>query len=225
MAGNTIIGKTLGKYEVRSLIGRGGMATVYLGYQADIDRDVAIKVLPPHPGQSTEFIERFQQEARTIARLQHPHILPIFDFGTQNDILFLVMPYFTGGSLKDLIAQGPLAPDRALEILRSVAEAVDYAHRQGIIHRDIKPENILLDKEGYAFLSDFGIAKMLEANTSFTASGGVIGTPAYMAPEQGQGRPNIDGRVDTYALGVVAWEMLSGNQPFQAETPMMVMMQ
>ncbi|MBZ0309288.1 MAG: serine/threonine protein kinase, partial [Anaerolineae bacterium] len=213
----------LGKYEIRSLLGQGGMAAVYLAYQSDIDRDVAVKVLPPHPGQDPQFMERFQQEARTIARLQHPHILPVFDFGVENGILYLVMPYVGGGSLKNLLQGRRLPPQRIIEILTAVAAAVDYAHRQGVIHRDIKPDNILLDKEGHPILTDFGIAKLLESNAQFTASGGFLGTPAYMAPEQGRGVKDIDGRADIYALGVLAFEMLTGRHPYSAETPMMVM--
>lgn len=215
--------KRLGKYEIRSLLGQGGMATVYLAYQSDIDREVAIKVLPPHPGQDPQFMDRFQQEARTIARLQHPHILPVFDFGVENEILYLVMPYVGGGSLKNLMQGRRLPPSRIVEVITDVASAIDYAHRQGVIHRDIKPDNILLDKEGNPILTDFGIAKLLESNVQFTASGGFLGTPAYMAPEQGRGVKDIDGRADIYALGVLAFEMLTGRHPYSAETPMMVM--
>lgn len=220
---NSLVGKRLGKYEIRALLGQGGMATVYVAYQADIDREVAIKVLPPHPGQDPQFMERFQQEARTIARLQHPHILPVFDYGVENEILYLVMPYIGGGSLKELMMELRLPPARIVAIINAIASAIDYAHRQGVIHRDIKPDNILLDKEGNPSLTDFGIAKLLESNLQFTASGGFLGTPAYMAPEQGRGIKDIDGRADIYALGVLAFEMLTGNHPYSAETPMMVM--
>ncbi len=220
---SSLIGKKLGKFEIRSMLGQGGMATVYLAYQADIDRQVAVKVLPPHPGQDPQFMERFQQEARTIARLQHPHILPVFEFGVDNGILFLVMPYVAGGSLKDLMIKARLSPEQVVKIIENIGSAVDYAHRQGIVHRDIKPDNILLDAEGYPTLTDFGIAKMLESNVQFTASGGFLGTPAYMAPEQGRGIKDIDGRADIYALGVLAFEMLTGRHPYSAETPMMVM--
>jgi len=211
----------LSKYEITALIGKGGMATVYKGYQSEIDRYVAIKVLPPHPGQDEQFIERFRLEARTIARLQHPHILPLYDYGTQDDVLYLVMAYMDGGSLNDRIRKnGALPPVEVERLLGQVASALDYAHRQGIIHRDIKPDNILLDREGFALLADFGIVKIIEAGGSgLTVTGGLMGTPAYMSPEQGQGL-SIDQRSDIYSLGVVVYEMLTGKPPYTADTPM-----
>ncbi|PJF25850.1 MAG: hypothetical protein CUN53_10680, partial [Phototrophicales bacterium] len=216
----SLIGRKLGKYEITALIGKGGMATVYKGYQPDIDRYVAIKVLPPHPGQDEQFIERFRLEARTIARLQHPHILPLYDYGSQDDILYLVMALMDGGSLSELIRRrGAMPPSEVETILSPVASALDYAHRQGYIHRDIKPDNILLDREGFAALADFGIVKMLETSSGLTATGGLMGTPAYMSPEQGQGL-EVDSRSDVYSLGVVVFEMLAGKPPYQADTPM-----
>jgi serine/threonine protein kinase len=216
----SLIGRKLGKYEITALIGKGGMATVYKGYQPDIDRYVAIKVLPPHPGQDEQFIERFRLEARTIARLQHPHILPLYDYGSQDDILYLVMALMDGGSLSErLRRRGAMSPAEVEAILNPVASALDYAHRQGYIHRDIKPDNILLDREGFAALADFGIVKMLETGSGLTATGGLMGTPAYMSPEQGQGL-EVDSRSDVYSLGVVVFEMLAGKPPYQADTPM-----
>jgi serine/threonine protein kinase len=208
------------------LLGRGGMATVYQGYQADIDRYVAVKVLPPQPEQDKAFIDRFKLEARTIARLQHPHILPLYDYGDQNGVLYLVTAFATGGSLDDLIKKERLSLTQIERILRQVTTALDYAHRQGIIHRDIKPGNILLDNEGNALLADFGIVKLLTgANTTsgnLTNASSVVGTPAYMAPEQANGLP-VDGRTDIYALGVVTYEMITGRQPFSAETPLQLL--
>jgi serine/threonine protein kinase len=216
----SLIGRKLGKYEITALIGKGGMATVYKGYQPDIERYVAIKVLPPHPGQDEQFIERFRLEARTIARLQHPHILPLYDYGSQDDILYLVMALMDGGSLSErLRRRGAMSPAEVETILNPVASALDYAHRQGFIHRDIKPDNILLDREGFAALADFGIVKMLETGSGLTATGGLMGTPAYMSPEQGQGL-EVDSRSDVYSLGVVVFEMLAGKPPYQADTPM-----
>jgi serine/threonine protein kinase len=206
------------------MIGAGGMATVYKGYRADIDRYVAIKVLPPHPGLDTQFVERFKLEARTIARLQHPHILPLYDYGAEGDILFLVTAYIDGGSLADRIDAGPLRMSETARLLRQAAVALDYAHRQGVIHRDIKPANMLLDKEGNLLLADFGIAR-LSSNEGgkLTATGGLLGTPAYMSPEQARGDDVTPG-TDVYALGVVLYEMLTGKQPYEAETPMKVLL-
>lgn len=220
---SSLVGRTLGNYKIVELLGQGGMATVYKGYREDIDRFVAIKVLPPHPGLDQQFIDRFKLEARTIARLQHPHILPLYDYGVQDDILYLVMAYVEGGSLGDRIDRGKLSPNEAETILRQVSGALDYAHRQGVIHRDIKPDNILLDKEGHALLADFGIVKIAGGGDSrLTVTGGLVGTPAYMAPEQGTGQTDISGSADIYSLGVVVWEMLTAQQPYTAETPMQV---
>lgn len=217
----SLIGRKLGKYEIIDLLGQGGMATVYKGYQADIDRFVAIKVLPPHPAQDEQFVERFEIEARTIARLQHPHILPIYDYNSEGDILYLAMAYVKGGSLTNHIIQGEMDLNEIEKLLNQVASALDYAHRNGVIHRDIKPDNILINEEGFALLTDFGIAKLMEGSTQITATGSIVGTPAYMAPEQGQGFP-VDHTADIYSLGVIVYEMLTGQQPYEADTPIQV---
>lgn len=226
MSSSSLIGRKLGQYEITAMIGRGGMATVYKGYQASVDRYVAIKVLPPHPGLDDMFIRRFRLEAKTIGSLQHPHILPLYDYGdTEDHILYLVMAYIEGGSLDDVIDAGPMPPKRVEKILREVASALDYAHRRGVIHRDIKPANILLDSEGHAVLADFGIVKMMASSSSSSnlTGTGVVGTPAYMAPEQGQGL-DVDGRADIYSLGCVVYEMLTGHQPYSADTPMQLVL-
>jgi serine/threonine-protein kinase len=215
-----LVGRKLGKYKITALLGQGGMATVYKGYQEDIDRNVAIKVLPPHPGLDQQFIERFRLEARTIARLQHPHILPLYDYGVEDDILYLVMAYIEGGSLNKRIGREPMELGEIERILRQVAMALDYAHKQGIIHRDIKPDNILLDGEGNALLADFGIVKIAGGESNLTGTG-MVGTPAYMAPEQGSGE-GITPSADLYSLGIVVYEMLTGKQPFTADTAMQV---
>ena len=221
----SLVGQKLGKYEITELLGQGGMAAVYKGYQRDVDRYVAVKVLPPHPGQDSQFVERFKLEARTIARLQHPHILPLYDYGDENDILYLVMAFAEGGSLSDRIRREPMTLPEIQRVFDQIAGALDYAHRQNVIHRDIKPDNILIDQEGHALLADFGIVKLMEdvGPTMLTATGGLVGTPAYMSPEQAQGLP-IDRRTDIYSLGIVLFEMLSGKQPFTAETPMQVVL-
>src|SRR5690606_20735111 len=167
------------------------------------------------------YITRFQQEARTIARLQHPHIISVYDYGEEDGTLYLVSPLIDGGTLSDRIRKGALSPVETESLLRQIGQALDYAHRNGVIHRDIKPDNVLLDREGNALLTDFGIAKIIEGSTALTATGGLVGTPAYMSPEQGQGLP-VDYRTDLYSLGVVVFEMLTGRQPYDADTPMQV---
>lgn len=221
---SSLVGRKLGTYQIVELLGQGGMATVYKGYREDIDRYVAIKVLPPHPGLDQNFIDRFKLEAKTIARLQHPHILPLYDYGVEDDILYLVMAYVAGGSLSNRIDAGRLMQAEIETLLRQMAGALDYAHRQGVIHRDIKPDNILLDKEGNALLADFGIVKLSEGGQSrLTVTGGLVGTPAYMSPEQGRGE-EVTGSADIYSLGVVIYEMLTGKQPYSADTPMQIVL-
>jgi len=219
----SLVGRTLGKYEIVGLIGQGGMATVYKAYQREIDRHVALKVLPPHPGQDPQYVERFRLEARTVARLQHPHILPLYDYGHQDDILYLVTAYVEGGSLGDRIRYGPMPLTDVDHVLRQVSSALDYAHKNGMIHRDIKPDNILLDKEGNVLLADFGIVKLAESDANLTATGGMIGTPAYMSPEQGQGLP-VSPATDVYSLGVVVFEMITGQQPYTADTGLQIVL-
>ncbi|MDZ4767733.1 MAG: serine/threonine-protein kinase [Chloroflexota bacterium] len=215
----TLIGKKLGKYTVTASLGQGGMATVYVGHQDDIDRDVAIKVLAPHPGQDARFVGRFRQEARTIARLQHPHILPVYDYGDEDNILYLVMAYIRGGTLSERIRRGALNISETDRLIHEIGGALDYAHRQNVVHRDIKPANILLDREGHALLTDFGIAKLMEESSGLTGTGNLVGTPSYMSPEQAQS-VEVDHRSDLYSLAVVAFEMLTGRQPFPGDTAM-----
>ncbi len=224
----SLVGRKLGMYQITELLGQGGMATVYKGYREDIDRYVAVKVLPPHPGLDHQFIDRFRLEARTIARLQHPHILPLYDYGVEDDIIYLVMAYVAGGSLADMMDKGRIPLPEIERVLRQVAGALDYAHRQGVIHRDIKPDNILLDNDGNVLLADFGIVKIVsgessdKTNPALTQTGGLVGTPAYMSPEQGSGLSDITARADQYSLGVVVYEMLTGEPPYTADTPMQV---
>lgn len=214
---SSLIGRKLGQYEVVELLGKGGMATVYKGYQASLDRYVAIKVLPPHPGMDDQFIERFRLEAKTIGSLQNPNILPLYDYGAEDDVLYLVMAYVSGGSLADYL-DGALEPRQIEKWLRGIASGLDFAHRRGIVHRDIKPANILIDSDGHPLLADFGVVKMLASGTNLTGTS-LVGTPAYMSPEQGQGL-EIDGRSDVYSLGVMVYEMLTGQHPYRADTPM-----
>ncbi|MEL6271028.1 MAG: serine/threonine-protein kinase, partial [Chloroflexota bacterium] len=218
-----LIGRKLGQYEVVDRIGAGGMATVYKGYRPDIDRTVAIKILKINAAMVDEgLIQRFELEAKTIARLQHPHILSLFDYGVEDDLLYLVMAYIDGGSLGDWQRDDRVPPvDDMVRVLKEVAGALDYAHRQGIVHRDIKPDNILIDSEGHAMLADFGIVKITGGDENLTATGGIVGTPAYLAPEQGAGE-EVSESSDIYALGVVMYELLTGKQPYRADTAIQV---
>jgi hypothetical protein len=210
-------GKNLDKYQILEEIGRGGMATVYRAYDPALDRTVAIKLLSPHLVQETGFIERFLREARAAAQLQHPHIIPIYDVGQAGDCYYFVMAYLPGPSLRRMIEPGQrLPPARVVAILQQLADALDYAHSKGWVHRDVKPANVILDEQGRAVLTDFGIVRA-DLGNRLTVTGVVMGTPQYMAPEQVQAA-EIDGRTDQYSLGVVAFEMLTGRVPFDAET-------
>ena len=215
-----LIGQTLGQYRIIEQIGQGGMATVYKAYQPSLDRYVAVKILPPYFAHEPGFAMRFTREARAVARLNHPNILPIYDFGQQDDLSYIVMKYVEAGTLKYMMGE-PLALDVTADIIRQIASALDHAHQRGILHRDVKPSNVLMDEGRWVLLTDFGLAKMVEGSVALTASGVGVGTPAYMAPEQGQGEP-VGARADIYSLGVVLYEMLTGRVPFEAETPMAV---
>ena len=208
-----------GRYEVDREIGRGGMACVYRAHDRQHDRDVALKVLRPELA-ATLGIERFLREIRIEARLQHPHILPLYDSGTADGLLYYVMPYVEGETLRDRIRREKQLPvGEAVRIAREIAEALDYAHKHDVVHRDIKPSNILLSG-GQAVVADFGIARAISVadQESLTASGLAVGTPEYMSPEQGAGDTNVDGRSDIYALGCVLYEMLGGEPPFTGRT-------
>lgn len=216
-----LTGRQLGPYRIIAPLGEGGMAAVYKAYQPGMDRYVALKILPQQLAKDPQFVNRFRQEARVIAGLQHPHILPIHDFGEAEGYTYIVMPFVESGTLTDLFTGKPLALRQIRSIISQVGDALDYAHSRGIVHRDVKPSNILVDARGNCLLTDFGIAKMLEGPTLHTLTGGVLGTPAYMSPEQGMGE-KVDGRSDIYALGVILYEMATGRVPFSAETPVAV---
>ena len=217
-------GQMLGPYRIINQVGRGGMANVYKAYQPSVDRYVAIKVLPTQLAESKEFAKRFQQEARIIAMLEHPHILPVFDYGESDGIAYFVMRYLEAGTLKDKMESGrPLPLNEIDRIFTQLGDALSYAHTHGIVHRDLKPANALIDSYGNIFLTDFGIAKLLEsASPRLTQTDAVMGTPAYISPEQAQGQP-VDQRSDIYSLGIILYEMVTGGVPFVADTPLAVL--
>ena len=217
-----LIGKLIGKYRVLQEVGRGGMAAVYKAHDTVLERDVAIKLIAPHLAWEPKFVDRFLEEARVVARLKHPNIVTIYDFGRYEDRPFLVMEFIEGEQLSDLVHRhGALPPAQVAALVTQVASALDYAHRHGMIHRDIKPQNILLGPDGHATLTDFGLAKVLES-TQLTQTGAIMGTPAYMSPEQVKG-VTLTHATDIYSLGVVAYEMLTGQTPFQADTSVVVL--
>jgi len=221
-----MIGTKLGAYEITEEIGTGGMATVYRAYQSSMDRHVAVKVIHQSIVHDANLKDRFRREARLIARLEHPHLLPVYDFDGDHVPPFIVMRYLEGGTLRQVMDQGldALPPAEMLYMLKQVAAALDYAHRQGVVHRDLKPSNIMIDREGNAFVTDFGIARVAGSQQDLTGTGMLIGTTAYMSPEQAEARPDVDHAADIYSMGVMLYEMLTGEQPFQHESQLGVLM-
>src|SRR5436305_1237578 len=219
MEQDDLIGTMLGNYRILAPLGQGGMARVYKGYQENLDREVAIKVLPPWFAADRNFVERFNLEARLVARLSHPNIVTVHDADERNGHLYIVMQLVDGGTLKHHLDHlqelgNVMELATVLPIFTQLASALHYAHEHGIIHRDIKPVNVLMDRSGRPILSDFGIAKVLESTKEqLTRPGAGVGTPEYMSPEQCQGGP-IDARADIYALGVMLFEALTGRTPF-----------
>jgi serine/threonine protein kinase len=206
-----------GRYEIIKLLGRGGMAVVFLAQDLVLERQVAIKVLPPDLSLDTRLISRFQQEAKTAAKLDHPNIIPIYRVESEAGLNYFVMKYVSGNSLEQRLEAGPLPFDLARRILREAALALGHAHKRGIVHRDVKPANIMLESDGRVVLTDFGISKALDGGAALTGTGNIIGTPHYMAPEQAKGL-EVDGRADQYALAVVGHQVLTGKQPFEGSS-------
>ncbi len=209
----------IGRYQIRSLLGRGGMAVVYLAFDPYIERQVAIKVLLKDRSYDDNLRTRFKRESRMVASLNHPAIVPVYDFGEEDEQPYLVMRYMEGGSLRERLKHAPLSLATVASILNQIAPALDTTHSHNIIHRDLKPSNILFDSDDKAYLADFGLAKFAEGTyTTLTRSDGMVGTPAYMSPEQIRAQAHLDGRTDIYALGVILFEMLAGKLPFTADS-------
>jgi serine/threonine-protein kinase len=225
MAG-VLIGQRIGPYVLRGLLGSGGMGAVYRAQDMRLGRAVAIKVIDVSKGDGPRFAARFQREAQALARLDHPNILPLWDVGQVNHLLYLVTPVVEGGSLRDLRVRlgGSVPPRQALGLAIQVADALQHAHERGIIHRDVKPGNLLLHPDGRVMLADFGIARSLTERSEISATDLAIGTPHYIAPEQALG-DQVDGRADVYSLGAVLYELLSGRPPYVAESTTRVLVQ
>ncbi len=219
-----LAGQMLGQYELLDVLGFGGMGVAYRARQKALERDVAVKVLTPALASEAGYIERFYREAKTAASLEHAHIVPVYDYGVQGDISYVVMRLLTGGSLEQRMSSEtsdkPRLPSlgEVVQLLKQLASALDYAHKRGVIHRDIKPGNIMFDDLGTAYIGDFGIAKLLESTTAFTASNTPIGTPVYMPPEQWRSE-DLTPAADQYALAITIYQLITGHLPFEATTP------
>ncbi len=213
------IGENVGPYRIVEQLGSGGMATVFKAYHASLDRYVAIKVLHPAFRQDPNFLSRFQREARIVAKLQHPAIVPVYDFNEYNGQPYLVMRFIEGETLKARLSRGDLPLPEVVRVLHPVCDALQYAHGQGVLHRDVKPSNILLTPDGGVFLADFGLARIAQAGESTLSQDALVGTPQYISPEQARGDSDLDVRTDIYSLGVVLYELLIGRVPYQADTP------
>lgn len=214
-----VVGEQVGGYKITAKVGQGGMATVYRAYHEALDRYVAIKVLHPLYSGDESFLRRFEREARLVARLEHPNIVPIYDFAYHNEHPYLVMRYVEGQTLKERQHRGDFSQSEIRAIVSAIASGLDYAHSQGVLHRDIKPSNILLTPEGGVYITDFGLARMAQAGTSTMSQDMMLGTPQYISPEQARGDVELDGRTDLYSLGIVLYEMVTGRVPFKSDTP------
>ena len=207
-----------GKYKIERMLGKGGMGAVFLAHDLTLEREVAIKVLPPDISMDEHIVKRFQQEAKTSAKLDHTNIIPIYRVESEGGLNYFVMKYIAGTSLEDVLDQRqPLTIDYIQRVLWEAACALGHAHQRGVVHRDVKPANIMFDHDGRVMLTDFGISKALQAASGFTGTGMIIGTPHYMAPEQAKGG-TVDGRADEYSLGVVGYRMITGELPYTGDS-------
>jgi len=213
------IGENIGPYRIIEQLGQGGMATVYKAYHAALDRYVALKVLHAAFHEDQTFTARFQREARVVARLEHPNIVPVYDYSEHEARPYLVMKYIEGDTLKARLNKGPLSAEEIEQVVDSVGSALGYAHRQGILHRDIKPSNVLIANDGVMYLADFGLARIASAGESTLSSDSIMGTPQYISPEQAMGKKDLDAGTDIYSFAVMLYEMVVGQVPFTADTP------
>jgi eukaryotic-like serine/threonine-protein kinase len=214
-----MVGEVLAdRYEVEELVGAGGMSSVYRAHDRLLDRKVALKVMHSHYGEDPEYVERFRREARSVAALSHPNVVTVIDRGEHEGRQFIVFEYIDGENLKQLIQRrGPAPVKTALELAKQIAQALSFAHQQGLVHRDVKPQNVLLNGDGMAKVTDFGIARSLDVHKGVTQTGTVLGTSDYIAPEQAQGQ-SVDEQTDVYSLGVVLYELLTAEVPFPGES-------
>ncbi len=213
------VGETVGPYRIVEQLGQGGMATVFRAYHAALDRYVAIKVMHPAFKADPTFLARFQREARVVARLEHPNIVPIYDYAEHEGTPFLIMKFIPGETLKARLARSPLSAPEVMRCVQAVGSALEFAHGQGVLHRDIKPSNIMLAADGGIYLTDFGLARIAQAGESTISADTLLGTPSYMSPEQARGDRELDAGTDIYSFGVVAYELMVGRVPFSADTP------
>ncbi len=226
MATQELTGQRLGQYEIQELIGEGGMARVYKAFQPNLEREVAIKALPTQIDdvRDQDLARRFYDEAKMVARLSHPHIVPVHDFGEDNGWAYIVMEFIPNGTLRERLRHaegmgGRIALPWTLDVIEQSAQALDFAHSRGVIHRDVKPGNMLMRTRDYMLLTDFGVAMILESSKAFSRSGSTAGTPQYMAPEQGRQGGHVDGRTDIYSLGVVLFQCVTGRSLSMRRTP------
>ena len=216
------VAKRLPQFEILELLGRGGMGVVYKARQVQLDRIVALKILPPGDAVAPGFIERFRREARSLAKLNHPNIVNIYDYGETGGLCYFVMEFVDGADLRKMIRARRMTAAEALAVVPKICDALQFAHEEGVVHRDIKPENILIDKKGRVKIADFGLAKLLlreQSDLTLTQTGFALGTPKYMAPEQLDNPDSVDHRADIYSLGVVFYEMLTGEIPMGRFAP------